>query len=443
MNSVFAQVALVFVFNLVGYACNVAANAILTNNLPLHLYGDFACAWRSLGLISQLVIFGTTLSANTFMARYAMASDEEKQRGFMIWNFRLVFKLFMILFLLYLSFWGVALVTHTHEQFSGSYHLSAFVAIFGPVLALTAIIRNYILAKGYPTLASFSGSVIWYGVKLGVVAFGFIVFVPTTDLHLSYLVVVTLFVLLVVNALAYSLLPENELYDSLKDSLSLRKENRKKPYFRKEWYDVSKGAVVGNLFATISATAGIYLVEIFSPSEHNVALFNICLVSVGFVWLLLDSMNALYRARVAAISSLSKQQLASLQHALDAIGIVRLTLTATSMYLYYLFSGDIFAFFNVSDTQHAILLPLMLLSTYFENSAGLRVTYLMSHNQQAYCIITQLIRMVSMIGLGIYLVITYDIYGVVIANFISRLIKLVLLTYKCRQKTSIRFNRFF
>ena len=154
-------------------------------------------------------------------------------------------------------------------------------------------------------------------------------------------------------------------------------------------------------------------------------------------------MNGLYRARVAAISSLSKQQLVSLQHALDTIGIVRLTLTATSMHLYYVFSGDIFAFFNVPDTQHAILLPLMLLSTYFDNSAGLRVTYLMSHDEQAYCIITQLIRMVSMISLGIYLVITYDIYGVVIANFISRLIKLVLLTYKCRQKTSICFNRFF
>ena len=139
------------------------------------------------------------------------------------------------------------------------------------------------LAKGYPTLASFSGSVMWYGVKLAVVAFGFIVFVPTSDLHLSYFVVGTLFALLAVNALAYSLLPENELYGSLKDSLSLRKEKRKKAYYREEWYDVSKGAVVGNLFATIAATAGIYLLEIFSPSEHNVALFNICLVSVGFV----------------------------------------------------------------------------------------------------------------------------------------------------------------
>ena len=129
MNSVFAQVALVFVFNLVGYACNVAANAILTNNLPLHLYGDFACAWRSLGLISQLVIFGTTLSANTFMARYSRASEEDKQRGFMIWNFGLVFKLFLILLLLYLAFWGVAIVTNSQGQFSGTYHLSAFVAI--------------------------------------------------------------------------------------------------------------------------------------------------------------------------------------------------------------------------------------------------------------------------------------------------------------------------
>ena len=67
----------------------------------------------------------------------------------------------------------------------------------------------------------------------------------------------------------------------------------------------------------------------------------------------------------------------------------------------------------------------------------------MSHDEQAYSIIVQLIRMVTMIGLGVYLVLSYDIYGVVVANFISRFIKLLLLTYKCRQKTSLRFNRFF
>ena len=74
-------------------------------------------------------------------------------------------------------------------------------------------------------------------------------------------------------------------------------------------------------------------------------------------------MNGLYRAQVAGIASLSKKQLVSLQSALDSIGVIRLTLTITSMYLYYLFASDIFAFFNVPDKEHTILLPIMLLST--------------------------------------------------------------------------------
>ena len=42
------QIAAIFMFNALGYFCNVLANAILTNNLPIATYGDFACAWRSL-----------------------------------------------------------------------------------------------------------------------------------------------------------------------------------------------------------------------------------------------------------------------------------------------------------------------------------------------------------------------------------------------------------
>lgn len=437
------QVSLIFLFNFIGYACNIAANSIITHNISLALYGDFSCAWLSLQLISQVLIFGTTLSANTFLASYHLKSDAHKKKGFIVWNIKLVAMAFLNLIIVYLLFWIVAHITHFTETISfDKYHMAAFTAILGPLLALSIIFNNYILSSGRPALSAFMNSVQYYFMKLLVFACGFYFFIPSNELHLSFLIMVYLFLLMMFSTISYSLLPENELISSISLLQSSKKDDKKtpKPYYSNQWIDISKASVLNTLFYTIAATADMYVLEIFDHSEKNVGIYGVCLVSVGFITLLISSMNKIFSAQVTQIKKLSTKEIASLQSGLNIINIGRAIVIGASMYLYYLYGNQIFNFFNIQDKEYIILMPFMLLSSFFSGSTALISLFLLSHDQKKFCIFGQMLRMVSMIVLSIILVHHYSVYGVVAANLITRFFKLAIYTYKYRQLTTVRLN---
>ena len=281
-----------------------------------------------------------------------------------------------------------------------------------------------------------------YFIKLIVITAGFYVFFPAGQTPpLPWLIITLLFTSLAISGLTYGLLPDNELFPSLMTAIQPAEKRDVKD--APEWLTLSKSAVTGTLFATLAATMDIYILEIFSHTESSVAIFNICLLVCGFVRLLLSSMNRIFGAKVTVIGKLSPTELVSFQNSLHVIGALRSIITLLAMYFYAIYASDIFTFFNLPSHADPYLLPIMVFSTFLDNSASLRNTYLMSHDQQSFCLKVQAFRMLSMFVLAITLVQYYDIYGVIMANFTSRLVKLILLTYKSRQLTPIRFNRFF
>lgn len=445
-SSLLFQVSLIFLFNSLGYACNVVANSIITHHLPLELYGDFFCAWMSLGLISQVLIFGTTLSANTFLASYHRKSDTHKKKSFIAWNIKLVTTAFINLSIVYLLFWIVAHITHFTETVSfDKYHMAAFTAILGPMLALSTIFNNYVLTSGRPVLSAFMSTAQFYFMKLLVFFCGFYFFIPRTELHLSLIIMVYLFILMIFSVICYGFLPENELINSISLLYSHKKDNKKslKPYYTHHWMDISKASVLNTLVYTIATSADIYVLEIFSHSEKIVGIYSVCLISVGFIGILVASMNKITSTRVTQIKQLSEEETSSLQRSLNAINIGKLFIIGSSMCLYYLCGDQIFNFFNVQDKEYTILMPVLIFSIFLANLTGPRSAFLLSHDHQRFCITVQMIRMVLMIVLSIFLVHYYSAYGVAAANLMTSLIRLLLLTYKCRQLTSIRFNLFF
>lgn len=436
---------LVFIFNFIGYTCNVMATKILTANLSMSLYGDFAVAWRSLALIAQIVTFGSALTATRFISEYAQEKSGEKRRGFIVWNIKLVLRSFMMLSIVYCLFWGVAWITHLSDlhQFE-VYHMASAVAIFALLLSLFTLFNNYVLASGYTTLSSFLSTVGFYGIKLLVIACGFYFFAPTTELHISTLMIAVVFLLFAIGGLTYSLLPENELLNSVGSILSgNQKTESNKTFLDHKWMSISRGSVLNSFCATLSGTVGIFILEIFSPNEHLVAVYNISLIATGFIMLIMGSMNRLFSAEVTVIDTMNEEKKSRLQHSLDAIGSCRLLLLFLSVLLFSKFHVEILNFFNISEHQYTWVMPLMLLRIYFNNSCVLRSRYLQTSGYSNFCFRVRLLRLFIVVVGGIILTYYFDIYGVVISNLISTLIKLIFFTYKCRQLTTVRFNRLF
>ena len=95
VNTVMKRFIIVFLFGLVGYGCNLITNVIISNHLSLDVYGDFAVAWRALQLISLLMVFGSTVSANKYVQKYIKSGSSRPRKDFLIWNMTLVAQVFV------------------------------------------------------------------------------------------------------------------------------------------------------------------------------------------------------------------------------------------------------------------------------------------------------------------------------------------------------------
>ena len=286
-------------------------------------------------------------------------------------------------------------------------------------------------------------AVSYYLTKLLVVFLGFYYFLPDAGPNLSAIIFSYLFLLMAVSAITYGFLPDSELINSF---LIYKKDNKAKAklvYHNSEWLSVSQGSVVNSLFITLSATLGIYIVEIFSPNEHLVGLYNICMVAVGFIQLLGASLNRIANPLVAKIGNVSDHEAKSVVAYLNVVNIIRPLIFLSAMVVYYFAAGSIFSFFNFHDHSHASILPLMLFAAWVGNSCMLRSMFLMSHGKQSYCLIVQTLRLLIMAVLGSYLGIYYSIYGIVIADILSRTFRLILLSVQVRKMTKIKFNYLF
>ncbi|MAH61763.1 MAG: hypothetical protein CMF42_05710 [Legionellales bacterium] len=435
VNTVMKRFIIVFLFGLVGYGCNLITNVIISNHLSLDVYGDFAVAWRALQLISLLMVFGSTVSANKYVQKYIKSGSSRPRKDFLIWNMTLVSQVFVTVTIIYFCFIGLAEIAHYHEAWDGEYHLAMYVVLFAPFWALALIFINYALVMGRSILASFLYSVGVYGAKLIVFGFGFFIFLPQNYLHLSYLMFAYVFLLFLIGSFSYGMLPDNDLgHLKYLFSRSLKKKESS------AWFELSKQSEVMILCTEVTDVAGLFILEFLDSVEFDVGFFNVCFVCVKLILFSLDTLTRLYEMKVTTMSNLSQEESNQLQKTFYHLDGLRVAIVLVSMAIFYEFAPQILYCFNIDDTTNKIILPIMVFGLFFRNSCILRLNFLVANGQDHFCSYVQIIRAVIMIGLGSILCLHYGLYGVVLADLLSKVFAFVCLTLKCRKLTPMRFN---
>lgn len=445
-NSGLWQLSLVVVFSVIGYVCNVAATKILTSHISLPLYGDFSVAWSSISLISQIILFGSSISIKRYLSEYHADNSAHKKRSFIRWNFALLLRIFFIIFIVYILFWAIAWITHLQKMHNfENYHLAFSVCIFGVLLSLWTTFNCYILSFGYSTLYAFLNSAAWSGIQLFVICVGFYFFIPSTVSHLSYLIVISLFVLLAVNTLIFSMIPGNELLNSssMFSPSNSSDTQVKSDYHDPAWFSISRGNMMSSLCFILTSLGPLYILELLSPHEHNVAIYNIGLIVTGFFQLLMPAMYRLYSAKVTTINKLSKEETQKLQSSVSTTVIACTILFVMGLVLFELLGKTIFVFFHIPDIALTDILLLLLCNIFLSNISLLSSTYLQANGDAKFCFFVRLFSLFLVYVVGSVLCIYYDIYGVVATCLTSSLLQYILFTYRSRQRTSFRFSCLF
>lgn len=406
---------------------------ILTRHLSLELYGDFTIAWRTLVFVSLMLTFGSAISARRFVTDYVLAKDLRKQSGFTLWIFGLLRRSTIRLMIAYALFWFMTSILHIIDiRWIEKYHLALFVVMLAPVLSVFSIICSYILSHGYGLLSAFLNSVVFYGAQLFVITVFFSVLIPNSIAHLSYLLLFTVFFLLMISAVIALSIPD---MDILKTLVAPRRER----FYDREWIDYAEAAYLNEVVFRITFTLNLYLLEIFSPMESHVGIYSVCETWAGLVSLIVMSVNLQSISGLYFFGHLSKPFHTEMQRHLDLFNVFKLLLALGFAVFTWYHRELIFVFFNVHDASAAILLPWMIFNAYLSDNRY-QFTLLMSKHEAYFVQNIQIASIILLLVVGTILVIPYGMFGVAAATTLSRVISKIALTYRCRQLSPMRFN---
>ncbi len=425
---------ILMLIGLVGYACNVVYTRILTHNLSLDLYGDFSVAWCSLMLVDQLITFGVGLSAQRFVSLYTKKHQPAKTRAFLYWGASILLRSSIVLAIAYILFWIVASITHfTEIHRFDQYHLALFVIIFAPMMSIAVIITRLIQSSGHTILSTVVATLVNRIVQIVIILFFLELFIPKEVYHLSLILVSILFCTMLVNALIYSWITENDILNTLKPT--------KSRFVDKDWLAVAQSSCLNGIMFTLTVTSDLLILEFFSPYENHVGIFSVCGVCVGLLSTLQASINSQSTAAIMNINLMKPKERSILQKSLDAFNAIKLMLVCISIFSSWIFRQEIFSFFNIhSDAAH-LLLPLMFFNVYLLDYRY-QFDYLVANKEMAFVNRVQGISTAAMIIGSLILVMPYNMFGIASATLLSRVYAKVMMTIRCRRHSAMRFALF-
>lgn len=425
----------VLMLAIIGYACQLAYTRILTRNLSLTHYGDFAVAWQCLFLVSQVLAFGSGLSAQKFLTRYILLGDRKKKLGFIFWLRTMLGYSTMMLCVVYTVFWmAVYAVEWWYAISLDHYHLAMSVVIFAPALTILSLAMSMVLSHGYTTLASMMGSVMLQGVQLLVILVFFTLFAKSDTSSLPYLLFSILAVLMTLSLVITLWIPGHDMVMALGGYRSER-------YHDKAWFGVAQSACMNQVMFTVAGTVDLYILEIFSRVEDHVGLFSICVVIAAFYTILQNTINQQLTTQIMVSTDMQAKDMLHLQRSLDFYNVIKFVLLLVCLAASWTFRKEVLGFFHVESTQAYQLLPILFCNSYLADNRY-QFGYLIASQQIDYANKVEAICLLIMVVLALLLVFPYSIFGVAWANTITKAIYKFLLTKRCRQLSPLRLNWF-
>ena len=179
--------------------------------------------------------------------------------------------------------------------------------------------------------------------------------------------------------------------------------------------------------------------EIFSPDEISVGVYGLCIVLVSFFSGLVMTLQRLMAPSISTIELQSNENNVSTQEAITLNAIFRVIIITSGAIITLFLGKDILLVFGQSELVYPLIVPLLIIQSYFDSSCAVRSLFLLSHEEIQYTEIVLLLTLFLSVAMSSYLIPIFNIMGLVAANLTGTAIRTILLTIKCRKLTTIRF----
>jgi len=130
------------------YLLKNITNILLARNLSMGLYGDFTIGVKTFAIISTLLLLGSGNAAEKFLPDYIYTHDSHSAKGYVSWNFKLIFFSNLIFIVFLLLFITLLLILHLFNIKSlMSYHLTIYLLFLVPFGSFVLLLSQYLLSN--------------------------------------------------------------------------------------------------------------------------------------------------------------------------------------------------------------------------------------------------------------------------------------------------------
>lgn len=324
-----------FIFS---YCAQYGFNIFFARVLGSATYGNYAVAIRILSIIAPLTILGTSASSKRFVTQYITNKKPMLLSGYLFWNLQLFLTASVLTIILTSASIILLISLHLFKLHDIlSYHLAIYFIYCAPLLALTQLLSNILIAFRYFIFASYLGNIGPYSfMSLFLWLFWKIDGSPH-NLGITCIILLSYFLVLIIFA-SFIFFNKKSLRQYLKGNNKVLQSEKK------EWRTVAKRFSLNAIVVCIIDALDVVFIEILLKDEKLVGYYAAALTITKIVWLIRYGFNTFISVNVA--DYFTKKDMTGLQSILTKTNVQQIIITTMLCSALIYFSSELLHHFG-------------------------------------------------------------------------------------------------
>ncbi len=415
------------------YLFSFTINTIISQYLAPDVYGDFSIAYRSVFVISLLLLAGTNTSSVKYLSGYLNVKDYNGVNRFISWNLKLIIRTFAVSVIVFVLFYLILLILHiiSIKNFT-SYHYSVYAFWLAPFSAFYILLASYILSLKKNNTSMFFHKMATY---LGLAIFLFVA-IYFFEISVNYFIILLLlfitFCLIIIAELIFikRILAKENIKVVLKTD-----NNRSNNGDSKKWMidsiNYTSVQVVFNLIFIID----LLIIEWIHPSEHSTGYYAAMLVVGNILWEAPRAITLFLAPRVTPL--LRNKDYKELQGLINKVSLITIPTLLLLLLLIIMYSNYLLSLFGTMYSS--VQIPLIVLCFgYFFGASSLTNARILMFLDSRKILSINISELIILIITGFILTYYFGLLGMSFSVLISSLIKAVLMFFNVKKRLPIK-----
>jgi len=419
---------------LIKYTFHILLARTLSDRIDL--YGDFSIGLYTAQILAGVLLFGSSLSALTFLSKYINLGKMNLAISFVRWNFRGIAGTFFIFLFVYCLFVISITGLHLFQIHALEEHkLVVYMLCFAPFIALGILATSFLLCTHHFFCYKFTQSIAFYllGALILLLNIYFFKFpIATTEsLYVFSFILVGVFAFMCV-CLIFLKIPNIAVPGCNFFSIDIKYGFVK----HSSWLKTSLNLLVPQLLFQLLINSNLYTVGFLSTDKTNTGKYA-AIITLGVILYVLGT--TLCNLLAPDISTLvAKRKVGVLQKSINKTNLINLLMSLPLTIVFCSFPKEILGTFGKSyvgvDTPFRIYCVIMLFRvlTYFP-----KVIAQFSNNEKIATRIGALELCIT-IASGIPLIYFFGLIGAALSLGIASIFDAVAFTRIVRKKVGVK-----